>query len=185
MKRSKSIKIALMGATVFSMTACDQPSDVAAIFENVDQCVQANADDANHCESQWQKAEEEHIRSAPKYTRIEDCQADFGDNQCQTAPQQTTSGGSVFMPLMAGYMMGSLLSGGTYSNVATQPLYKSRDDGATFRTADNKGVTSKTGIQTVSRTVVQSPSTKTTTIQRGGFGGTAFKKTSGFNSFGG
>jgi len=178
MKRSKSLKIALMGVSVLAMTACDQPNEVAAIFEDVDQCAQHEGMDRDQCRADFQVAEEEHIRTAPKYTSIADCQADFGAEQCQQAPMQTSSGGSVFMPLMMGYMMGSMMSGGGRSNVATQPLYRSKDDPKSFRTADNQKVSSKTGVQTVAKNVTQRPSTKTSTVRRGGFGTTAARTTS-------
>ncbi|MDV7338145.1 DUF1190 domain-containing protein [Terasakiella sp. A23] len=183
MKRSKSLKLALMGATLFSMTACDNPDEVAAIFEDVDECAKYEGQDLDQCRQGWEKAAEEHIRTAPKYTSIEDCQEDFGPEQCEQAPQQTSSGGSVFMPLMMGYMMGSMLSNGTRSNVATQPLYRSKDDPKSFRTGDNQKVSSKTGVQKVPSNVTKAPSTKTSTVRRGGFGSTAARTST--RSFGG
>ncbi len=184
MKRSKSLKLALMGATVFTMTACDQPDESAAIFESVDECAQYKGQDLDQCRQGWEQAAQEHVRTAPKYTSIADCQADFGPEQCEQAPQHTTSGGSVFMPMMMGYMMGSMLSGGTYSNVTPQPLYRSKDDPGTFRTGDNQKVATQTGVQKVSSNVTQRPTTKTSTVRRGGFGTTAMR-TGGSRSFGG
>lgn len=183
MKRSKSLKLALMGATVLTMTACDNPDEVASIFESVDECAQYDGQDLDQCRQGWDKAAEEHIRTAPKYTDVADCQADFGEAQCEKAPQQTSSGGSVFMPMMMGYMMGSMLSGGGRSNVATQPLYRSKDDPKNFRTGDNQKVSGKTGVQKVPSTVAKSPTTKTSTVRRGGFGSTAAR--SSMRSFGG
>ncbi len=185
MKRSKSLKLALMGASVLTMTACDNGDDVAAVFKSVDECAQYDGQDLERCRTGWEEASREHIRTAPKYTSVADCQADFGEGQCEQAPVQTTSGGSVFMPMMMGYMMGSMLSGGGYSRVATQPLYRSKDDPATFRTGDNTKVATSTGVQKVPSNVTQRPSTKTTTVRRGGFGSTAMRRSSGFRSFGG
>jgi len=186
MKRSKYLKLALMGATVLTMTACDNSDNVAAIFEDVDECAQFEGQDLEQCRQGWEKAAEEHIRTAPKYTDVQDCQADFGEEACEEAPMQTTSGGSVFMPMMMGYMMGSMLSSGTRSNVATQPLYRSKDDPKTFRTGDNQKVSSKTGVQKVPSNVTQRPSTKTSTVRRGGFGSTAARMgTSSRRTFGG
>ena len=61
---------------------------------------------ADQCEANFNEARNQHAAVAPKYTSQEDCQADFGDGRCEQAPYKTTSGGSVFMPLMMGYMMG-------------------------------------------------------------------------------
>jgi uncharacterized protein YgiB involved in biofilm formation len=186
MKRSKSIKLALMGVSVLALSACDQPQEAAAIFENVDECAKFEGFDLEQCRQNWDVAEQEHVRTAPKYTDIADCQADFGEAQCEKAPQQTSSGGSVFMPMMMGYMMGSMLSGGGRSNVATQPLYRSKDDPSNFRTGDNQKVSGKTGITQVASTTARAPSTKTSTVSRGGFGTTAMRtSTSGSRSYGG
>ncbi len=182
MKRSKSLKLALMGASVLALSACEEPQDVA-IFENVDQCTQQDGFDRSACEENMKLAQDEHLRVSPKYTSVEDCEADFGSTQCEIAPVQTSSGGSVFMPLMMGYMMGNMLSGG--SRVATQPLYRSADDPKSFRTGDNQKFAGKTGISKVPANVAKAPTTKTSTVRRGGFGASAPKMSSSRRSFGG
>ena len=182
MKRSRSLKLALMGASALTLAACDNQQD-AAIFESVEQCVRHDGFGMEDCQANMKKAEAEHIRVAPKYTSAADCEADFGADQCETAPQRTQSGGSVFMPLMMGYMMGNMLSG--RSRVASQPLYRSKDDPKNFRTGDNKKVSGKTGISKVGSQVARAPSTKTSTIRRGGFGSTARRTARRFRSFGG
>ncbi len=183
MKRSRSLTLALMSATAMTLAACDNPEEVA-VFENAQQCATQEGFDIKACEANMKQAREEHVRVAPKYTSIADCEADFGAGQCEDAPQRTTSGGSVFMPLMMGYMMGNMMAGRT-SNVATQPLYRSKDDPSNFRTGDNQKVSGKTGISTVSGQVARAPSTKTSTIRRGGFGSAARSFGGGFRSFGG
>ena len=184
MKRSKSLKIAMMGVGVLALTACEEPQD-AAVWENVTQCINNEDFTPEACESEFKKAETEHVRTAPKYVQVSDCEADFGEGNCETAPQQTTSGGSIFMPMMMGYMMGSMLGGGR-SGVASQPLYRSKDDPKNFRTGDNQKVSGKTGPTKVGSQVAKAPSTKTRTTQRGGFGAGAARMSSGkFRSFGG
>ena len=182
MKRSRSLKLALMGASALTLVACDDPQDVA-IFESVEQCVRQDGFGMEDCKANMETAKAEHVRVAPKYTSAADCEADFGTEQCETAPQKTQNGGSVFMPLMMGYMMGNMLSG--RSRVATQPLYRSKDDRKNFRTADNKKISGKTGISKVSSKVARAPSTKTSTIRRGGFGSTARATSGRFRSYAG
>jgi uncharacterized protein YgiB involved in biofilm formation len=182
MKRSKSLKLALMSATVLTVAACDNPEEVA-IFETLDQCINQAGFEREYCEANMQTAKQEHVRVAPKYTSVGDCEADFGPEQCETAPQTTQNGGSVFMPLMMGYMMGSMLSNN--SRVATQPLYRSKDNPANFRTADNQKIAGKTGITKVPGSVTKAPTTKTRTTRRGGFGAAARATTGRARSFGG
>lgn len=182
MKRSRSLKLALMSATALTLTACDEPPQEVAIFENIEQCENEVGFDRDTCEANFRKAQAEHVRVSPKYAAVEDCEADFGAEQCETAPQQTTSGGSVFMPLMMGYMMGSMMSG---SRAATQPLYRSKDDPGNFRTGDNRKVGGRTGIAKVPAQVAKAPTVKTTTVRRNGFGASARAATGGFRSYGG
>jgi uncharacterized protein YgiB involved in biofilm formation len=183
MKRSRTLTLALMSATALTLAACDNPEEVA-IFENAEQCATQEGFNIDACEANMKQAEQEHIRAAPKYTSVSDCEADFGAGQCEDAPQRTSTGGSVFMPLMMGYMMGNMMAG--RSGVATQPLYRSKDDPKNFRTGDNQKVAGKTGVSKVSGQVARAPSTKTSTIKRGGFGSAARASSGGFRrSFGG
>ena len=182
MKRSRSVTLALMGASAFTLAACDDPQDVA-IFETVEQCAQHSGFTQEYCETNLAQARDEHVRVAPKYTSVTDCEADFGSRQCETAPQRTSDGGSVFMPLMMGYMMGSMMSG--RGGMASQPLYRARDDSKTFRTGDNRTVTGKTGTTKVSGALARPARTKTTTVRRGGFGASARAMSGGFRSAGG
>ena len=182
MKRSRSLKLALMSAGVLTLTACDSTEDVA-IFETLEQCVNQDGFSREACESNMQSAKQEHVRVAPKYTSAADCEADFGPDQCETAPQKTTSGGSVFMPLMMGYMIGNLLAGP--SRVATQPLYRSKDNPGNFRTADNRKVSGKTGLSKAPASATKPPAAKTRTVRRNGFGATAARSAGRVRSFGG
>jgi uncharacterized protein YgiB involved in biofilm formation len=183
MKRSRTLTLALMSATALTLAACDNPEEVG-VFETVEQCATQEGFNIDACETNMKLAQDEHIRVAPKYTSAADCEADFGAEQCETAPQQTSSGGSVFMPLMMGYMMGSMLSG--RSGAATQPLYRSKDDSKNFRTGDNQKVAGKTGVSKVPSQVARASSTKTSTIKRGGFGSAARASSGGVRrSFGG
>jgi uncharacterized protein YgiB involved in biofilm formation len=173
-----------MSATALTLAACDNPEEVA-VFENAQQCATQDGFDIAACEANMKQAQQEHVRVAPKYTSVADCEADFGEGQCEDAPQRTSSGGSVFMPLMMGYMMGNMMAGRS-AGVATQPLYRSKDDPKNFRTGDNQKVSGKTGVSKVPGQVARAPSTKTSTIRRGGFGSAARASTGGFRrSFGG
>ena len=108
MKRSKTIGLVAMSASIVALTACEEPAVDAAVFETLSQCL-ANGDvDRSQCEADFKAAKEQHAKVAPKYTSQADCEADFGAEQCESAPYQTQSGGSVFMPLMMGYMMGNV-----------------------------------------------------------------------------
>ena len=176
MKRSKSIGLVTMGVSVIALTACEEPQVDALVFDTLQQCLADQDLTREQCETNYAEARNRHIAASPKYTSQEACEADFGAAQCEQAPQRTQSGGSVFMPLMMGYMMGSMLSG--RNGVVSQPLYRSADDSKTYRTADNRKIGTTTGRTQVAQSATRAPSVKTSTVSRGGFGAKA--RTMGF-----
>ena len=178
MKRSKSVKLVAMGTGLLLIAACDEAKVDTALFESIDQCTGLGFS-KQECTTNYKNAQQTHIVAAPKYTSRLDCEADFGAEKCEKAPQRTTSGGSVFMPLMAGYLMGNMMSGSGRG----QPLYRSAGEADTFRTADNKAVGSKIGRTQVAKSAAATPTTKTRTTSRGGFGKNA--RSSMRRSFGG
>lgn len=170
MKRSKSIGLITMGISVIALTACDEPKVDALVFDDLQQCLADKDLTREQCESNYKAAREQHAAVAPKYASQEACEADFGTEKCEQAPQRTESGGSVFMPLMMGYMMGSMMSRGA---VAPQPLYRSADDARSYRTADNRKIGTTTGRTQIAQSAARAPTMKTSTLSRGGFGASA------------
>ena len=169
MKSWKSLPAILtMSVSLIALTACEEPKVDASIFKSIEQCKGDPLTTDDQCESSFKEAQSQHASVAPKYATKEDCQADFGAEKCEVAPYKTSSGGSVFMPLMAGYMMGSLL-GGRGSRMS-QPLYRSSKSPNSFRTAENRNVGAKTGRTSVAKSATSRPSFKSSTRSRGGFG---------------
>jgi uncharacterized protein YgiB involved in biofilm formation len=169
MKRWNSITGALLlSVSVIALSGCEEAKVDTAIFENLQQCIDNPAMTQKQCEQDYKAARDQHAAVAPKYSSKADCQADFGAGRCEQAPYRSSGGGSIFMPLMMGYMMGSFLGGGR--SMGSQPLYRSAKSPNTFRTADNRSVGSATGRTRVARSATRRPSFKSSTIRRGGFG---------------
>lgn len=193
MKRSKKAALILMvPATTFLFAGCGEEREQAMVFTNPTECSQTALNSAEACQADYEAAKALHPQVAPKYLTKEECETDFGGGQCETAPQQTTSGGSVFMPMMMGYMMGQMFNrsqagaqnfqqnaGTGRSNIPTQPLYKSRDDRSTFRTATNTPVAKGIGPITLRPSQVKPQAGQL--VRRGGFGQQAATR----NSYGG
>ncbi|WP_323816371.1 DUF1190 domain-containing protein [Cellvibrio sp. NN19] len=193
MKRSKKAALVLMvPVATLILAGCGENREQAMVFSDPSECSAAALNTAAQCEADFAAAQAMHPQVAPKYLNKQECEADFGAGQCETAPQQTTSGGSVFMPMMMGFLAGQMMNrgganlqqpaaagaaGGT--KVPTQPLYKSRDDRATFRTATNKPVAGGIGPITLKPSQVQPQMGQV--VRRGGFGQQAATR----NSFGG
>jgi uncharacterized protein YgiB involved in biofilm formation len=169
MKRRSSISVGLMmSVSLIALTACEEPKVEASIYESVTQCKRDPLASAAECEKNFKEARAQHAAVAPKYASKEECIADFGADKCEKAPYRTSSGGSVFMPLMMGYMMGSFIGG--RRSMTSQPLYRSAKSPNTFRTADNRSAGSSTGRTRVAKSATSRPSFKNTTRSRGGFG---------------
>lgn len=182
MKRSKKAALVLMvPATTLLLAACGEKPEQGLVYNNAAECAAASYNSQEQCEADFAAAQALHPQVAPKYLNQAECEADFGAGQCETAPQQTQSGGSVFMPMMMGYLAGQMMNrtGGTQnfnqagaghkpSGVPTQPLYKSRDDRSTFRTATNSAVAS--GVGPVSLLPSQVKPQPGRVVRRGGFG---------------
>jgi uncharacterized protein YgiB involved in biofilm formation len=158
----------MMSVSLIALTACEEPKVDASIYESLEQCKRDPLNTSDQCDSAFKDAKNQHAAVAPKYASEADCQADFGPDKCEVAPYQSSTGGSIFMPLMAGYMMGSLLGG--RGSMMSQPLYRSSKSPSSFRTAENRNVGSKMGRTTVAKSATSRPTFKNSTRSRGGFG---------------
>ncbi|MBU1620765.1 MAG: DUF1190 domain-containing protein [Gammaproteobacteria bacterium] len=196
LKRSKKAALVLMVPTAtFLMAGCGQEEAVqTAAFETVDQC--AAYYNPEQCKADLGQALTMHTQVAPKYTDKAACETDFGVGQCETPAQAATaagteppaqaSSGGFFMPMMMGFLAGQMLnrSGGQLKQpVQAQPLYKSRDDRSTFRTATNTPVARGVGSTYIKPSSVQPKPAGM--VNRGGFGAQAAKRSSSSSSFGG
>jgi len=165
---SSRFAVFVMSASLIALTACEEPQVDASIYKTVAQCKRDPTNTSDQCESSFKEARSQHAAVSPKYSSAADCQADFGANKCEASPYKTSNGGSVFMPMMMGYMMGSMIGG--RSSMISQPLYQSSKSPNSFRTADYRNAGSKTGPTKVARSVTNRPTFKAATISRGGFG---------------
>jgi len=134
MKKSKTVRLVLLGGTSLALGACDDspPSD-AKFFASLQECTAHYSED--QCKTMVKKAEEEHLAQAPKFPRKEECEAEFGAGHCETREMRTEGNGmgSFFMPMMMGYMMGNMMGGGWGS-----PVYRGRDNAAFTTTPSGK-----------------------------------------------
>lgn len=211
MKRTKSINydafrkswrvqhltpVALVVTSMFILAGCEKSDENVRFYQNASDCASTNPGKSAQCDATYQQALLEAARTAPKYASETDCVAEFGAGQCQSAPAQSSAvsqpaqqAGSIWMPLMAGYMMGSMLSNG--GAFAQQPMFSSRNPAspAYGQYTDAKGrsygsATSGRSMRVSNHAFTPHPAT-TTTITRGGFGDSVAKQSSMKRSMGG
>jgi uncharacterized protein YgiB involved in biofilm formation len=159
MKKSKAIRLVLLGSTGLTLAACDQspPSD-ATFFSKVEDCIAVKNEST--CRDGFAKSEEAFVAEAPRFTRKEQCEAEFGAGNCET--RETRAGtGSFFMPMMMGYMLG---------NAFNRPVYRGPNNSAMMQTGGrffNVGTFAGAGRTAPFQRAQFTP------VQRGGFGSTA------------
>ena len=113
-KRSRHVRLALVGATAFTLAACRDEDVPSAAFPTLDACLEAAAGPGTwvteeSCESGFGEALEAHVETAPRYDDQALCEAEHG-GEC-LVEERPGGGGSVFLPLMAGYLLGNMLGG--------------------------------------------------------------------------
>ena len=203
-KRSKTARLIMMvPAAGLVLAGCGEKPVEVQVFNSPDECA-AYYNPPAECKAAFDDAKALHPQVAPRYASKQECETDFGAGQCENAPvlaanntepaaQQSQQSSGFFMPMMMGYMMGQMLNrggaggnlqqpaaaGAAGSKVPTQPLYKSRDDRSTFRTATNTPVAK--GIGPISLKPSQVKPQAGQLVRRGGFGQQAAAR----NSFGG
>jgi uncharacterized protein YgiB involved in biofilm formation len=186
MKRSRTVKLTLMGLAGGMVTACSEPKEEIVAFKDIQECKDSGLFEASDCEYQYEKALAANQLESPRYDTRYNCEMDFGAEQCQP-----TRNGSFWQPLMAGYMMSMIARdvGNSlyYGSAYARPLYRSRDDWGTFRTSNNYPIGSYGGtgkaIQLPRSIMTTVPNNagqikrssgqygkKAPTISRGGFG---------------
>jgi uncharacterized protein YgiB involved in biofilm formation len=198
-KRSSYVKLSLMGAAAFSLAACKQEPPVeASIFKDVAECQAAASQPAatvtaTDCETSFAEAQKAHEATAPRYAEQSLCEEQHGGSSCYAQPNPN-GGGSIFMPLIAGYLIGNMMSGGNSlanrSSLSSQPIYQTKDKrystaGGTFFSSNSGKTTVKPAAFTAAKpTVNAAPMTRASVAKTGGFGRSA-TATAGRSSFGG
>ena len=123
-KRSSAIALTgLMAGAAISISACEQPqsgqtwadrdpkSDTtveASAFNSVADCNAAGTFTAEQCNTAFTQAQAESARNAPQFADQQSCEERFGVAQC--VPRTSQDGGSVFTPLLTGFIVGQALS---------------------------------------------------------------------------
>ena len=204
-KRSKTARLIMMvPAAGLVLAGCGEKPVEVQVFNTPDECA-AYYNPPAECKAAFDEAKALHPVVAPRYANKQQCETDFGVGQCESAPaltanstepapQQSQASGGFFMPMMMGFMAGQMLNRGgmagapqqqtantSRSPVPNQPLYKSRDDRSTFRTATNTAVASQPGTTSIRPSAVQPK--PAAMARRGGFGAQAAKRST--TSYGG
>lgn len=187
--------VAIAVSAVFMLSACEESDETVSLYTNAQDCSQANPSQAEQCTLAYNNALQEAAKTAPKYATKEDCIAEFGEAMCTQAPAQASfsstagngeqtaqaqsSSGSMWMPLMMGYMMGRMMGG----SAPSQPLFSSKNPAspANGKFVDATGKSYGPAVAggrsiSIPKTAMAPKPPTTSTITRGGFGDTVNKQ---------
>ncbi len=173
MKKSHSIRLVLLGSASVALVACDDGGalpESAQFYPTVNECAADHG--AQPCEDAKAVADRTQAAEAPRFSQKQQCEQEFGAGNCES---RQTAGGSFFMPMMMGYMIGNMMGGNRFS----QPVYRGPGNSAVMPSGGrllNVGRFDSLGAGPGTRTAFQPAP-----VSRGGFGSTARN----YNSFGG
>ncbi|MDO5621365.1 MAG: DUF1190 domain-containing protein [Paracoccus sp. (in: a-proteobacteria)] len=179
-KRSRRVALVLAGAAVLATAACKEEQTEARAFPDLESCLQA-ADNgslwftADDCRTQFAAAQENYAETAPRYDGLALCEQEHGAGNCQPDPsaQQSGGGGSIFMPLLMGYMIGSMLGG---RGATSQPLMRNASGGyatpagQSFASNNGAGRVATNTFNRAPATAGRPPMSAAQVQSRGGFG---------------
>lgn len=181
-KRSRHVALVLAGTATLALSACRDEQVDAQSFPDLESCIAASKDNSlwfteDDCRTNFAAAQKEFEETAPRYESRELCEQEHGAGNCggDPAAQQQGGGGFSFMPLLVGYMMGSMLSRG--GGMFSQPMVRTADGryatpkgDQSFASNRAAGKVSPQTFQRAPSTIGKPPMTATQVNQRGGFG---------------
>lgn len=127
MKRSRSLVLTLMAPAGLSLTACDGPgqtqqaaqgswinppevtqaADEGRRYRTLAACKRDDSFTDQQCDDAFKAAQTE-AGNGPQFADQQSCEARYGVEQC--VPRQNASGGSVWGPLLTGFIVGQALN---------------------------------------------------------------------------
>lgn len=172
----------VLGTSAFALAACQEEKSETMVFDAEWDCTQpddlAFGMTPAQCEDLATKAKAEHMETAPRYDALQVCEDQHGLGNCQEDPAAAAGGGSSFLPMLTGFMIGNMLSNNGQSSYATRPLVPTKS--GSFATTDGKTkVSSLNGKTSISNrsltarpaaTLGKAPMSRATVRSSGGFG---------------
>lgn len=123
MKRSSMVRLVAMSSAVITLAGCNPTAEQTPVFSSVEDCVQKGGYDPDVCRQQFSAAADAYRSNAPHFNSREACVEKHGADACQNVQTSEAGGGSFWMPMMTGFMLGQALNGGRFFG-APQPVYQ-------------------------------------------------------------
>lgn len=181
MKSSAPRRIALLGAaSVIALAGCREQQAEVVVFDDTASCT-ASGMEQEVCDAQYAEAIAEHAETAPRYDALDVCEAEHGADACI----QDENRPSIFMPLMAGFLLGQMMSGRGFASRAMVPTagsgFATTDGGTRASSFSGRGTVGASALTTkAASTRNAAPMTQSSVARSGGFG--ASRTSGGFGA---
>jgi len=96
----------------------------ALTYSDLNACRAADEVPDADCQTAWETAQQDHQTNAPRFGDKAACEAEYGEGNCET--RAGAGGGSFFVPLLGGIILGRMLSPGGGSYYRGAGLYRDR-----------------------------------------------------------
>lgn len=182
MKKSRNLRpltIGLLGVSAFALAACKEEATEVSVWRADQSCEAAAGATGAECQKLIADAEAQHQESAPRYDALAVCEEQHGAGNCEAQAAPGGGGGSIFMPILMGYMMGKFLGGAGAGAAAAagKPLYptaggqmSTADGGAKFNAGQSRASVPTKAFQPSPSTVGKPPMSAAQVRSSGGFG---------------
>ena len=188
-KRTIAVTLIALGAGAVTIGMISGSGSKSSLeprtYRDVANCEAERTLPTEDCKQTFTQALSAHERSAPAYPSRENCEREFGSGNCVN-PSANSGRASMFIPIMAGYLIGQRAAGGFQA----APLYRRPGDpqgefrqsaAFPFATPPGSSGTSTSGGSSSFRSTTSgssstvrpptgAPGMATTTTSRGGFG---------------
>jgi len=180
-RRSKKVALSIVGATAFTLAGCAEEQIDAQAYPDLPACVAAANSgglfSVEECRTAVAEAQTLHVEAAPRYDSLTVCEEQHGAGACGSEAAAAEGGsGSIFMPLLAGYLIGNMMRG-TGGMAASQPMYRTANGRFTNATGSSvfggnagKATLGAGQFARPPATRGRAPMTRAMAASRGGFG---------------
>lgn len=110
-KRSAYVGFSVVALSAAALSGCGPQRAADArdvqIYKSVDEC--AREKPRSECDAAFAQAKAQQAAAAPNFQDRAACEQDWGSGRCDE--RRASGGGSVFIPAMAGFMLGQAMAG--------------------------------------------------------------------------
>lgn len=103
----QGLRLGTLAAAGLGVAACGDLPEGDYAFRSVESCLEAGFSQVV-CQQEYREALDRHASVAPRYDRLDTCEYEWGQGDCEVRTAEDGSG-SYFLPFMGGFLVSSAL----------------------------------------------------------------------------